>query len=349
MEAKLREMFEVRSGYRDEHSQATMLAKHFRTFDRDGSGVLDFDEFARAMLSLNFVGVQAETEALFDRYDADLNGVLSYAEFARAVTGVSGRVPLTGRARSLLEYVRESILDAGGKNGIRTLGVILRRMDQNSNGMIELEEFRDGIAQLGIRDVDPEEVERTFRYFDRDQSGKITIDELMRGLRGSMVKRRILLVKKAFALLDTSGDGNATIDEVQRLYDASQHPEVLGGRMKPRDAMLEMMAVFEQSDSRGDGVITWHEFLEYYKDLSAGIANDDEFELMVRNAWHLSGGTGWSANSSCRRVLATFRDGSQRVLEIENDLGIAASDTRRIMEKLAAQGHRDIVGLSLAQ
>lgn len=87
VEAKLREMFEVRSGYRDEHSQAAMLAKHFRSFDRDGSGVLDFDEFARAMLSLNFVGVQAETEALFDRYDADLDGVLSYVEFARAVTG----------------------------------------------------------------------------------------------------------------------------------------------------------------------------------------------------------------------------------------------------------------------
>ncbi|ETI46083.1 hypothetical protein L917_09136 [Phytophthora nicotianae] len=347
METKLREMFEVRSGYRDEHSQAALLAKHFRSFDRDGSGVVDFDEFVRAMLSLNFVGVQAETEALFDRYDADLDGILSYAEFAQAITGCSGRVLLNGRVRSLLERIREGILEAGGKNGIRTLGVILRRMDQNGNGMVEFEEFRDGIAHLGGSDADPEELERTFRYFDRDQSGKITVDELMRGLRGSMPKRRILLVKKAFALLDTSGDGKATLEEVERLYDASQHPEVLAGRMKPRDAMLEMMSAFEQSDSRGDGVITWHEFLEYYKDLSAGISNDDEFELMIRNAWHLSGGVGWSANSSCRRVLATFRDGSQRVLEIENDLGITASDTRRMMEKLQAQGHRDIVGISL--
>ncbi|OWZ00785.1 Calcyphosin [Phytophthora megakarya] len=349
METKLREMFEIRSGYGDENRQAALLAKHFRNFDRDGSGVLDFDEFARAMLSLNFVGVQAETEALFDRYDVDLDGVLSYGEFARAVTGSSGHVLLTGKTRSLLERVRESVLNAGGKNGIRTLGVILRRMDQNGNGVIELEEFRDGIAQLGVTDADPKEVEYAFRCYDRDQSGKITIEELMRGLRGSMPKRRILLVKKAFALLDTSGDGKATVEEVERLYDASQHPEVIAGRMKPRDAMLEMMGVFEQSDSRGDGVITWHEFLEYYKDLSAGIGHDDEFELIVRNAWHLSGGVGWSTNSSCRRVLATFRDGSQRVLEIENDISIGAFDTRRMMEKLVLQGYRDIVGISLAQ
>ncbi|RLN72032.1 hypothetical protein BBJ28_00010548 [Nothophytophthora sp. Chile5] len=340
MEAKLRQLFEVRSGYRDEHSQAALLAKHFRAFDRDGSGVLDFDEFSRAMLSLNFVGVQAETEALFDRYDEDLDGVLSYAEFARAVTGCADRALLSGRTRSLLERVREGILAAGGKNGIRTLSVLLRRMDQNGNGGIELE--------LGVRDANPEELERTFQCFDKDQSGKITVDELMRGLRGSMPKRRILLVKQAFSRLDTSGDGKATLEEVERLYDASHHPQVLAGRMKPRDAMLELMSVFEQSDSRGDGVITWHEFLEYYKELSAGFASDDEFELMVRNAWHLSGGVGWSANSSCRRVLATFRDGSQRVLEIENDLGVAASDTRRMREMLAAQGHRDIVGLSLA-
>ncbi|KAG1701042.1 hypothetical protein DVH05_011285 [Phytophthora capsici] len=139
LEAKLREMFEVRSGYREEHSQAALLSKHFRNFDRDGSGVLDFDEFARAMLSLNFVGVQAEIEALFDRYDADLDGVLSYAEFARIITGCSGRALLNGRTRSLLESVRESILQAGGKNGIRTLGVILRRMDENGNGVIEFE------------------------------------------------------------------------------------------------------------------------------------------------------------------------------------------------------------------
>lgn len=163
-----------------------------------------------------------------------------------------------------------------------------------------------------------------------------------------MAKRRIKIVKQAFERLDTSGDGLVTIDEVERLYDASQHPEVAAGRLLPRDALLEFMRVFEEANTK-DGTITWHEFLQYYKDLSAGIAHDDEFELMVRNAWHLSGGKGWSANTTCRRVLATFRDGSQRVLEVEDDLGIRASDTRKMLEKLAAQGFRDIVAVSLAK
>jgi Ca2+-binding EF-hand superfamily protein len=247
------------------------------------------------------------------------------------------------------------------------------------------------MEQLGVRvddyrqDERQDEVARVFRFFDRDGSGRITIDELMRGLRvrprvltlrlccclvltlvhlvsgrlatqGTMNKRRILLVRQAFARLDTSGDGRATLEEVARLYDASQHPDVLAGRLAPRDALLDLMRVFERhSDGdgnadavAGDGTISWHEFLEYYRELSAGVRGDDEFELMVRNAWHLSGGRGWCANSTCRRVLATFADGSQRVLEVQDDLGVGVRDVKQMLARLRAQGHREVVTVELA-
>lgn len=175
-----------------------------------------------------------------------------------------------------------------------------------------------------------------------------------------MNKRRILLVRQAFARLDTSGDGRATLEEVARLYDASQHPDVLAGRLAPRDALLDLMRVFERHSAggydggadpdaaAGDGTISWHEFLEYYRELSAGVRGDDEFELMVRNAWHLSGGRGWCANSTCRRVLATFADGSQRVLEVRDDLGVGARDVAQMLQRLRAQGHHDVVAVELA-
>jgi calcyphosin len=163
-----------------------------------------------------------------------------------------------------------------------------------------------------------------------------------------MPKRRILIIKEAFSKLDTSHDGRVTMDEIERLYDPSHHPEVLAGRLRPRDALLELLRVFEDPTTR-DGVLTWHEFLAYYKDLSAGIEDDDTFELMIRNAWHISGGRGWCANSSNRRVLVTFRDGTQRVVEIENDLGIHAKDKRRMIQQLTqAQGLRGVVDISLA-
>ena len=66
-----------------------------------------------------------------------------------------------------------------------------------------------------------------------------------------------------------------------------------------------------------DGKVTPEEFCNYYANVSASIDNDDYFELMIRNAWHISGGEGWCANTSNRRVLVTHTDGRQTVEEVK--------------------------------
>ncbi len=84
--------------------------------------------------------------------------------------------------------------------------------------------------------------------------------------------------------------------------------------------------------------ITPAEFIQYYGNVSASIDDDDYFELMIRNAWHISGGEGWCANSTCRRVLVTHEDGSQSVEEIKNDIGMAADNKKAMMANLQNQG-----------
>ena len=69
-------------------------------------------------------------------------------------------------------------------------------------------------------------------------------------------------------------------------------------------------------------------------------------KLMIRNAWHISGGEGWCANTSCRRVLVTHVDGSQTVEEVKNDLGITAEDKDAMKSNLEAQGI-DVTSISL--
>ena len=88
----------------------------------------------------------------------------------------------------------------------------------------------------------------------------------------------------------------------------------------------------------GDSIITFDEFLEYYEDLSTPIDSDDYFELMIRNAWHISGGKGVAQNTSCRRVLVTHYDGAQTIEEIKNDIRIPANDMEGMRKNLEAQG-----------
>ena len=51
-----------------------------------------------------------------------------------------------------------------------------------------------------------------------------------------------------------------------------------------------------------------------------------------------SGGEGWCANSTCRRVLVTHADGHQSVQEIKNDFGVNPSDVDTMIAKLQEQG-----------
>merc|ERR1719272_2358650 len=96
-----------------------------------------------------------------------------------------------------------------------------------------------------------------------------------------------------------------------------------------------------------DGIVSIEEFTEYYQDVSASIDSDDYFELMMRNAWHISGGEGQMENTTCRRVLVIHTDGSQTIEEIKNDLGLKADDMDGMRTRLEQQGVKDIQEIKL--
>lgn len=77
----------------------------------------------------------------------------------------------------------------------------------------------------------------------------------------------------------------------------------------------EFLSTFDTIDA--DGVVTPSEFVKYYSNVSSSIDDDDYFELVIRNAWHISGGIGWAANTTCRRVLVIHNDGRQTIEEVK--------------------------------
>eukprot|EP00180_Rhodochaete_pulchella_P000135 Plantae.Rhodophyta-Rhodochaete_pulchella.ctg1088.p1 GENE.Plantae.Rhodophyta-Rhodochaete_pulchella.ctg1088~~Plantae.Rhodophyta-Rhodochaete_pulchella.ctg1088.p1 ORF type:complete len:133 (+),score=30.27 Plantae.Rhodophyta-Rhodochaete_pulchella.ctg1088:295-693(+) len=129
-------------------------------------------------------------------------------------------------------------------------------------------------------------------------------------------------------------------------YDVSENPDVASGKLTVEEALAEFMSQWE--GGKADGKITKDEFLDYYKDVSASIDEDDYFELMIRNAWHISGGEGAYENTANRRVLVVHSDGTQEVVEIKNDMGIDAEDVDLMRARLEEQGVTDIKRISLA-
>jgi Ca2+-binding EF-hand superfamily protein len=183
--------------------------------------------------------------------------------------------------------------------------------------------------------VTKSELAEIFRHFDRNKSGFINLDELLIGLQGDLDSRRLQFVRMAFNILDRDGSGIVTLDEIAAAYDESKNPDVLSGRKTQEEAFREFMNVWDQNQ---DGFITWQEFQEYYKGVSASIDSDDYFELMIRNAWRISGGEGMSANTANRRVLVTGGDGSQSINTVDRELGLRAGDKQGVQTRLMEQG-----------
>ena len=131
-------------------------------------------------------------------------------------------------------------------------------------------------------------------------------------------------------------------DEISAKYDFTWHPDVKDGRKTIKEAAREFMSSWEMAASQGNGLITYEDFEDHYKGVSASIDNDDYFELMIRNAWRIPGGQGQAANTANRRVLVTDKNGRQSVQTVEQELGMNARDLNDVRGRLARQGLADV-------
>jgi len=294
------------------------MRKVFKHFDLDGFGTICFSEFKKALETIGCLYKDYEMRAVFEKFDKDGNGKLDYEEFANmfAIRGSGNNPnvnPVFGVKREPPNQVLQKVLETlkkRGAHGIRGLGIVFRRMDNNGDRKMDRQEFMWGLRENG-HSLTPSEFERIFKYFDKNNDGKISFDEFLRGIRGEMNDFRKGFVMMAYAKLDKTGDGVVNMDDMVSTYDVSFHPKYKTGEMSKNEVLSEFMSQWDTCVK--DGKVTKEEFIEYYTDVSASIDEDDYFELMMRNAWHLAGGEGATANTTIPRHLVTDAQGNQRV------------------------------------
>ena len=184
---------------------------------------------------------------------------------------------------ALIKKVRDACLKRG-VSGIKTIGRTFRLCDDNGNKQLSLDELKYGFQDYGLTLKD-DEIQEIFRIFDKDGSGGISFDEFLVRLRPPMSKNRVDLIKKAFAKMDVTGDGVVTVEDVQKVYDVSQHEKYKSGEWTKKQCFQEFLKTFDVGER--DNVVTFEEFLNYYSGVSASIDGDPYFDLMMRRAWKL--------------------------------------------------------------
>jgi len=179
--------------------------------------------------------------------------------------------------------IKQKLLQQGGY-GLRGLSKVFKRIDQSGNGKLDAQEFCEVLDDFGVCG-DKEALKCLFGVCDKNKDGNMDYNEFLKFLRGEMSNARMNVVTMAYAKLDKNRDGKVTLDDIAKNYSAQKHPEVIGGRKKPEDIYRQFMKNWNTEVA--DDIVTLDEFIDYYRDISALIPNDDYFITMVKNAWKL--------------------------------------------------------------
>ena len=118
-------------------------------------------------------------------------------------------------------------------------------------------------------------------------------------LQGSLNSFRKGVVLNVFKFLDKDGTGEVPLQDIEAVYSAPAHPDVLSRKKTKEIALSEFLETFElhytlfvlilliQNLGTKDAKVTIGEFLDYYTNISATIADDKYFETLMNNVWNL--------------------------------------------------------------
>jgi len=67
------------------------------------------------------------------------------------------------------------------------------------------------------------------KHFDKDGSKKVNFNEFLSAIRGVLNEERLSYIRQAYDKLDVNKDGQVKLDDIAKLYDVSQHPDVING------------------------------------------------------------------------------------------------------------------------
>jgi Ca2+-binding EF-hand superfamily protein len=176
-------------------------------------------------------------------------------------------------------------IQARGVHGYNELERLFWMMDEDKSTELSLPEFNNVMKDLNIN-LDSTQLRLMFDTFDKDHSGSISIDEFMDSIRDRLSEKRLRLVHAAFAKLDRTRRGRVKAEDLVMNFDASQHPEVMAGRMSVKACQQEFLESFDLG-KEFEGFATQREFIGYYTNLGSCINSDDYFELLITNCWRL--------------------------------------------------------------
>uniref|UniRef100_A0A7S4PB57 FAD synthase n=1 Tax=Guillardia theta TaxID=55529 RepID=A0A7S4PB57_GUITH len=140
----------------------TVLREQFDSMDTDGSGTLDKEEIGQALKSMGFNFSPGDLDAAYKAVDSNSDGEIDFGDFERSV---------------------RRAYKASYRLSDKELAQHFHLKDQDNDELVDCEEFRQLLKELGYDNFSPVQVDRIFQQVDVGNKGKINCKEFSKALR----------------------------------------------------------------------------------------------------------------------------------------------------------------------
>ncbi|KRX01612.1 Protein kinase-like domain [Pseudocohnilembus persalinus] len=141
---------------------------------------------------------------------------------------------------------------------ISDLGKLFRQLDKNGDGVLTVDEIREGLSGVGSSTYD--EINKIISSIDTDGSGRVDYTEFIAATIERSLYMKDEKLHMAFRMLDLNNDGKISKEELKTVLGNEQDFKNKGDEYW--DSMIG------EVDRNGDGEIDYNEFIEMMKTIS---------------------------------------------------------------------------------
>ena len=190
-----------------------------------------------------------------------------------------------------LDELKNAIVNRGQK-GIFIFQKLLNLYDKNRTGEIAYNKFNELLEIFNIT-LSKQNINSIFQYYDNGKKGIIKYNDLIIDLIGNINQNRESIIKNVYNNLIRGEGNNISLNDLKQKFKGYNHPDVKSGIKSETEVyydFLEVIDIFKNYKNNvkleNNDIITYEDFLDFYKEISLSINDDKVFEDLLFLCWN---------------------------------------------------------------
>jgi Ca2+-binding EF-hand superfamily protein len=224
-------------------------------------------------------------------YSQNVNNIHVNSYNNYQISSINHNVNNNNKPTKELDELKSAIINRGQK-GIFIFQKLLNLFDKSRTGEITYNRFNELLEIFNIT-LSKQNINSIFQYYDNDKKGIIKYNDLIIDLIGNVNQNRELIIKNVYNNFIRGEGSNISLNDLKQKFKGYNHPDVKSGIKSETEVyydFLEMIDIFKNYKNsvklENNDIITYEDFLDFYKEISLNIKDDKVFEDLIFNCWN---------------------------------------------------------------